>query len=206
MKTTTLPPIVGNLLYPAGHSLVRRCALGVAAAMLTTSAQASFHLWNIREIYTDASGTLQFIELFDSSGGQPNVGGQSISVVNGAATQTHTFTLPAGSLSGSTFNHGLLFSTAGLQAAGGPVPDYVIPDNFLFPAGGTINFFGQGSGPYSALPTDGVLSRAWTGGDFSNTPQNFAGQTGFIVTPEPSALAMLGLGLGLWRRSRLKAR
>ena len=174
----------------------------MAVATLATPAQAGFHLWSIREVYTDVSGSLQFIELVDSFGGQPLVGGKSISVANVGNTQTHTFNIPAGNLAGSTLNHALLFGTAGLQAAGGPAPDYIIPSNFLFPAGGTITFFGQNSGPYSALPTDGTLSRTWTGGNSANSPENYAGQTGSVTVPEPATLALLGVGFGLLLRLR----
>lgn len=192
----------GNFSKPScrmARGLVRVCAVGLAAAMITSPAQAAFHLWTIREIYTDASGSLQFIELFTSSSGQSVVNSQSISVVGG-----NTFTLPNSGLAGNTANRALLFGTAGLQAAGGPVPDYIIPNNFLFLGGGTVNFFGANSGPYTALPTDGNLSRTWTGGNAVNSPQNYAGTVGHVVVPEPGALALLGLGLGslLWLRRK----
>ena len=166
------------------------CWLGVfcLATMITRPAQAAFHLWTLNEIYTNSSGSLQFIELKDPSGGQNIIGGQQISVSNVGNTQTHVFTLPAGNLPGNTFNHDLLFGTTAIQASGGPSPDFIIPDNFLFSGGGTINFFGANSGAYSALPTDSVLSRTWAGGDAVNSPQNFAGQVG--VVPEPSTFAL----------------
>ena len=178
------------------RGLGRPAALIFAAATMTSSAPAAFHLWTIREIYTDSTGNLQFIELFTASAGQTVVGGQPINVINGV---THTFTLPGGSLAGSTAGHALLFGTAGLQAAGGPAPDYIIPNNFLFPAGGTISFFGANSGAYTALPTDGSLSRTWAGGNAANTPQNYAGQSGVVVVPEPGVWSLLGLaGVGFW--------
>src|SRR5262245_39383617 len=92
-----------------------------------TSAQAAFHAWQITQVYTNASGTLQFIEMVDSFGGQTQVQGQSINVTNGP--NTNTYTLPGGPLP-ETFNHHLLFGTAGIQAAGGPAPDYTIPNGF----------------------------------------------------------------------------
>ena len=148
------------------------------------------------EIYTDSSGSLQFIELFTGSSSQNSVNGQTINVISGT---THSFTIPGSALAGSTASHALLFGTAGLQAAGGPAPDYIIPSNFLFPAGGTISFFGSGGGAYTALPTDGSLSRTWAGGNAANTPQNYAGQSGVVVVPEPGVWSLLGLaGIGFW--------
>lgn len=189
------------------RSLVGCATALFTVAMLPSPAQAGFHLWTIREVYTDSSGSLQFIELVDSFGGQNLVSGKSLNVSNVGATQTHFFTVPGSSLSGSTLNHALLFGTAGLAAAGGPTPDYIIPDNFLFAAGGSIAFFGQGGGAYSALPTDGVFSRTWGNGNAVNSPQNFAGQTGTIVVPEPATWTLFGAGLtclGFVMRRRIR--
>src|SRR6266404_1257462 len=70
-----------------------RTSIGVVLAMLVavTPVQGAFHLWNIREVYTDASGTKQFIELFTSASSQTFVGGQQIRVSDGVTT--HTFTI-----------------------------------------------------------------------------------------------------------------
>ena len=162
--------------------------------MLTDSAQAAFHLWTIRELYTNLDGTQQFIELFCPSGGQTFVGGQQVQVKDQSNTVTHTFLLP-GNVSGDTTNRAYLLATAAFAAAPGAVaPDATIPSGFLFPAGGTITFFGSNGGAYTALPTNGVLSRVFPGNTNQvNSPQNFAGQTGQVV-PEPTTWALLGLG------------
>ncbi len=196
MKAKTSPRNFSHHVRSAHRRLVRCAAFGAAATLIATQAQAAFHLWNIREIYTDASGSLQFIELFCPFSGQTVVGGRQIDVVFGGTT--HTFMLPAGNLTSDTLNHTLLFGTAGLQAAGGPAPNYTLPNNFLFSGGGTINFFGANSGVYTALPTDGNLSRTWAAGNAVNSPQNFAGQIGLVAVPEPSTLALFATGaLGL---------
>ena len=179
---------------------------GLAAATILLSAssvQAGFHLWTLREVYTDNSGSLQFIEMFDPTfGGQQFVSGFTISVTDVGNTQTHNFTFP-GNAPGDSFNHALLLGTAGLQAAGGPTPDFIIPNNFLFGAGGSISFF-NASGPYTALPTDGVNSRTWGGGNAPNSPQNYAGQVGFITVPEPASAILLLSGGILFAFARRK--
>ena len=38
--------------------------------LATTSAQATFHLWQITQLYSDPTGTVQFIELFTGTNGQ----------------------------------------------------------------------------------------------------------------------------------------
>src|SRR5450432_1395701 len=74
MNTEILSQTFGRTLGRAARNLVRCCTVGAAAAMITTPAHAAFHLWNIREVYSDASGSLQFIELFTSAGAQQSVG------------------------------------------------------------------------------------------------------------------------------------
>ncbi len=169
-------------------------ALGCATALFSQSAHAAFHLWTIRELFTNLDGTQQFIELFCPSGGQTVIGGQQIQVVEQATSTVHTFIIPS-NLGSDTTNRAYLLSTASLQAAGAPAPNAVIPDNFLFKGASTINFFGTpGANPYTALPTNGTTSRVLPGGTNQvNSPQNFAGAVGQVV-PEPTTWAMLGMG------------
>ena len=173
---------------PGLRSVARTLASGTmlgAALALATPAQAAFHLWNICEVYTDASGSLQFIEFFTTFGFQQSVGAQTIFVTNAANTVTHSFTIPA-HLPSDSASHAFLIGTAGITNFGAPTPNYIIPTNFFFNDGGRIKFFGANSGPYTALPTDGSLSRTWAGGNAVNTPQNFAGTVGQIVIVNPN--------------------
>ncbi|HEY2148901.1 MAG TPA: hypothetical protein VGH32_13250, partial [Pirellulales bacterium] len=168
-------------------------AVVVGSLVVAPRAHAAFHLWNIHELYTNSSGTLQFIELSTSFGGMNFVAGQQIQITSGG--QTHTFTVPDNlNTSADTTNKTFLIGTAGLHAAGGPTPDFTMPAGFLFPGGGTISFFGANSGPYTALPTDGMLSKTFGDGTAVNSPQNFAGQLGQVVVPEPAGLALLLFG------------
>src|SRR5678815_2753957 len=83
-------------LVPGCRSLSRLLATGAMVGLTLCAslpARAAFHLWTIREVYTDASGTLQFIELFDPSGGQPLVNGQSITVSSGGTNHIITLNL-----------------------------------------------------------------------------------------------------------------
>ncbi|HEY0454983.1 MAG TPA: PEP-CTERM sorting domain-containing protein [Verrucomicrobiae bacterium] len=165
---------------------------GLTSAALP--ANAAFHLWTIREIYSDSSGSLQFIELFCGSGGQTFIGGQQISVTSGGSSKN--FTIPS-NLGSDTLNHALLFGTAGIHAAGAPTPDFTIPSNFLTPGGnGSISFFGLNSGSYTTLPNDGTHSLTWgTSTTAINSPQNFAGTVGQITpVPEPATWGLFALG------------
>jgi PEP-CTERM motif-containing protein len=195
--------------------LVHRTKFVLAAVGLlmgfAPSAHAAFHLWNITQLYSNPSGTLQFIEMQDIFGGQNFINGQSITALNVGGTLSNTYTIntPGGNpLPGSTLNHFLLFGTAGIQAAGGPAPDFILPNNFLFNNGGTINYFAIGSGnSYPALPTDGISSYLWQGGGVMtpNIAHNFVGGTGTVIgVPEPSTLILTAAGAGLfgWYRRR----
>src|ERR1041385_350892 len=81
----------------------------LATWLAVTPAQGAFHLWQIREVYTDACGTNQFIELFCPASGQTFLNGQHINVSSGGTT--HTITLTS-NLSTDSLNHALLLGTA----------------------------------------------------------------------------------------------
>ena len=177
---------------PGSRWCVRALASGtmLGTTLLTTApAQAAFHAWTIREVDTDASGTLQFIEFFTSADGQQFVGGQSISVSSDGSN--HVFTIPS-HLPGDTAGHAFLVGTASITNFGSPVPNYVMPSNFLFAGGGTLLFSSaEIGGAYTNLPTNGSLSRTWNAGNAVNSPQNFAGTTGLITIPNlPPAVAI----------------
>ena len=100
--------------------------------------------------------------------------------------------------SSNTLNRTFLIGTAGIQAAGGPAPDYFVPNGFLFSAGGSITSnFAQNGGAFTALPIDGTMSRIWNGGNnVINSPMNFAGQSGVVVgVPEPTTMILINKGL-----------
>jgi serralysin len=168
----------------------------------TAPAQAAFHLWTITEVYSDASGSLQFIELADNSGFQGFVLGQTFQLSDSGNTITHSYTFPNNLAGVPPVSH-MLLGTAGIQAAGGPAPDFIIPNNFVFTAGGNISFF-NASGAYPGLPTDGNLSYTWGGGTAANTPLNFNGQSGHVSVPEPATTSLLLAGISALAFARRK--
>jgi Ca2+-binding RTX toxin-like protein len=140
----------------------------------------SFHLYDINEIYSNADGTVQFIELVvGNSPGQNLFSGHTLEVTSGNVT--HTFTFPSNLPSSATNNTSVLIATQGFADLGIVTPDYIVPDDFLFTAGGTLDF-GEDADVviYSALPDDGVLSVNDSGISGTNSPRNFAGISGSI--------------------------
>jgi hypothetical protein len=184
-------------LHTARNLLLICVAMPVSAAIFAAPAHALFHFNSIEELYTNASGTLQYIQLYSASGDQQFVSGLQIQVVNEGGTQTHSLTMP-NDLPGDTTDKFWLIGTAGIDAAGAPTPDFIMPNNFLFIGGGTINFFGANPGSYDDLPTDGINARRFgTSSNVPNLARNFQGESGAIVPEPASVMLLLLLGIAL---------
>jgi hypothetical protein len=195
--------------------------LALAAVVVFTlaapsPARASHHLWRLSQIYSNASGSVQFIELelqMPFEDGENSVGGVQIS------SSTNTITLPADlpGLPTSTHPWVLLATSNFAGLHGGVTPDYVIPANFFPTGGGTINYaLGTDTWTYGAVPTDGENALHKSGATVTtsaNSPENFNNQSGQVFTGTVPALsprwiallvgALLLAGSGLmkeWRR------
>ncbi len=132
---------------------------------------ASFHLWDIDEVYSNADGTVQFVRLSTKSDGQEFLAGQSLTFTGPGGP--HTFTFPTNAASGSTANHSLLIGTSSLQTLYGITPDYVIPASFFAQGpGANLDFAGVDSVSLAKLPLDGVKSLNGRAGD--DPPTHFA--------------------------------
>ena len=115
-------------LAAPGRAVVFGCLL--CAVLSVTSirpAHATFHLYQINELYSNADGSVQFIELHEAFGanGQNFLAGHIISVTQGP--MTHSFTFPTNLPSSNTANTKVLIATpgfAGLGSNGGDV-DYL---------------------------------------------------------------------------------
>jgi hypothetical protein len=179
-----------------------------AAGTAPRPALAFAHLWEITEVYSNADGSVQFVELFSELPAETALTATFLR----SAGNAQDFQFPT-DLSGSTLNRHLLVATAAFAAQPGAVtPDYVMPDAFLRTSGDTLGFWTDGSyffpaqlwnsfafGGATPLPLDGIhsLARDHTATAIAsavNSPTNFAGQAGSLV-PEPASAALLGAGL-----------
>jgi hypothetical protein len=165
------------------------CVVGIAFA---GNAAATFHLYKINELFSNADGSIQFIELAEGPDldGQNLLGGISISVSRVGAT-THSFTFPKDLPSFITHNTSVLIATQGFADLGIVTPDFIVPAGFLFTNGGTVNYGNVDFMPYPSLPTDGVLSLNRDGTTGVNSPKNFAGVTGTVPAPATVALTFI---------------
>lgn len=163
-----------------------------AAAVLALSAQqiarAGAHTWDVVEVFSNADGTIQFIEIreMNNTPGETFLAGRTIT----SDALGNSFTIPANLPAGSSANKRLLFGTAAYAALPGvPAPDYILPvaPFFRVVGGDTVRYnpYDALVIPAGALPTDCVQSFNDNGVIATNSPTNFAGQTGTVVCPPP---------------------
>lgn len=186
-------------------------SLVAAAVALASSAQASFHLFDIQEIYSNSAGTVQFIELFTTFGGQQSLSGHSVTFQLNGVSQTP---LNLSNLTADTTNKTFLVGTSNLTTLYGVTPDFVIPANFFTAGANNFINFAEGTDRVNLtlLPTNGTSSLNGLVNDpgvtsvstlvnAQATPKNFAGQTATIPEPAAVALSLMALGAVLvWRR------
>jgi len=148
----------------------------VAALGLAPSAHAAHHLWSFSEMFSNASGSVQYMELTCPASDEQGVGPFTIT------SNTHTFNFVTNLPSNATANTFILVATSGFGSlAGGVTPDYIIPANFFATGGGTLNYAsGVSTWSYGAVPTDGVHSLLRNGSTAVNSPTNFGGQSGSV--------------------------
>jgi hypothetical protein len=196
-------------------------ALALVACLLVSTAprpcRASFHFWDVKEVFSNQDGTVQFVELFTTASSETDLDGHTLTASSDG--NVVTFTLDH-DVSFPTTNKHLLFATAGFASlTGGVAPDYApLPANFFNPNAASITIsFANGIDSItfagSALPKNGINSLT----DQSpsgvqnlvagvNSPTNFAGVAGSINVSTPvesgdfnSDGAVNGLDLALWK-------
>jgi hypothetical protein len=83
-------------------------------------AKAGFHLWQVKEVFTNASGSVQFVEMFDSFSGEVFTGGFTLTANSDGNIKTFTFPSNISSTPGS-----MLIATTGFGSlSGGVTPDF----------------------------------------------------------------------------------
>ncbi len=141
----------------------------------------SFHLYTINEIFSNADGTIQYIELLGESNGQNLFTGQTLRASKSGQTSVN-YVFPDSHLSSETNGKSVLIATQGFADLGLVTPDYIIDsDVFLFLTGGTVTLLSGGpSMSYAALPTDGKNALDEDGNVVAATPRNFAASTSSV--------------------------
>jgi hypothetical protein len=168
-----------------------RCALMVALALAAADARGSFHLWKMTEIYSNADGSVQFLELAVSSNGEGLLANHTITSIVPAGERSYTFTT---NLPFDTGGKTMLIATEGFAALGLVTPDYVVPNGFFSAAGGRVNFADVDAWEYPPLPATGGMSLDRDGTRRVNSPKNFVGSTGSVGEPLPLNVQALWWG------------
>src|SRR3954464_9242554 len=107
------------------------CLAGAVLALilgLARPASASFHTFGVNEVYSNASGTIQYIELHE------RLGADFEGFFNGVTLTSNgkTFTFPSELPSQSTANKFVPLGPAGFSATrGAPPADFPIPASFF---------------------------------------------------------------------------
>ena len=190
-------------------------AAGFVVLLAAAPARATFHLWQIEEVFSNADGTIQYIEFHTTSLSNQNLMLNHVLTSNQGLTVLDSYTFP-NNLGIPTQNKFFLVATPAFAAAAGIEPDYTLPAAGFIQLGvtDTVQLVAAFTPPFSfapaALPTDGVHSLDASAGPAvvaDNTPTNFAGQTGHLVPePEATALGITAAGaLGFFARRRRAA-
>jgi hypothetical protein len=160
---------------------ILRWLLAMVAALAASYASANFHLFIISQIYSNADGTVQYVELRNTGGdGENLLGGHTLTSTSSKTGVTKSLPFP-NDLPSNTANKKVLIATQGFADLGLVMPDYIMPNGFLATDGATVNYAGVsqmsfGDAPLTPLPTDGVTALT-QGGTAANAPTNFAGAT-----------------------------
>lgn len=173
----------------------------VGVAMASSIATAGIHTWDVKEVFSNASGTIQYVELIErqAAGGGAETGVANSSITSNTRTQSWTgVTVPA-----PTGQKSFLIASASFAALpGAPTPDVIIPVGsmpFFNPAGDTITFAGGiDAWTFGAVPTNGTNSLDRDSGVGTNSPKNRNGATGSVnanPAPVPSASFWMAAGL-----------
>jgi len=167
-------------------NFVFRGLLAASFALIANAAWATFHTFQIQQIFSNADGSIQYVVLHESIGfdGQNFLVGHSL-FATPAMAMTQQFPFPSDLPSSSTAGKHVLIATQGFASLGIVTPDYIIPNGFI-PLSGTINYAQVDQVTYSGLPTDGVHAIDRTGASIANLATNFAGQSA-AVGPVASA-------------------
>lgn len=162
------------------RNLVRAMLVGGCMSGAVLPAMAGSHTWDFTEVFSNADGTIQFIELRECCGGAGETGlpGHNLS------SNLHSFIIPGPALIAPTSNKHFLLATQGFaDLPGAPTPDRIIPAGsvpFFSTAGDSLTYAPWDTWNFGVVPTDGINSLKRNGTVSPNDPTNYAGATGSV--------------------------
>jgi hypothetical protein len=173
--------------------MIYRTRLANLVAILLTApaaALAGIHTWDVAEVFSNADGTIQFVEFVDAgiSGTEINIG-SSGSTSSNAKSFGWSGSNVAPPTNGKRF---LVGSQTFQNLTGAPPVDRTMPLTFnsnpilpffFQPASDTVNFIAYDSCPFTAIPTNGVgsFNCETNVNQTTNSPTNYAGTPGSVI-------------------------
>ena len=149
----------------------------VTAAASMSPAFADFDQWQISELFSNAEGSVQYIELKTAASNQLDLSGLTLVASDASGSQQNSLVFGA-NLAGETLNSKLLIATPSFVQSTGLSADFEIANGFLFTEGGSLNFAnGTATLNYGAaqLAKNGVQSMDSNLAPQLPDPTNFAG-------------------------------
>ena len=165
---------------------ILRWFVAAIAALVPTLASAVFHTFVVDQVYSNATGTIQFVVLREafSANGQHLFEGQNLR--SGQGSNVQSYRIPTNLPSNATANRRVLFATQAFADLGIVTPDYIIPEQFVPRPGGFVDFASVSRLTYANLPDDGVNAIGLNGQPRSNVATNFAGSSGSVTVAQAS--------------------
>ena len=149
--------------------------------LIPLAAFASHHSFYTHEVYSNADGTVQYVELISDADGHGIVSCCNVVAANSATGASQTYR-PINNLPSNTDGKSMLLGTAAVEAVFGVQPDFIIPDGFLTSSAGSVRYNTTLS--WAALPTNGNAIDPG-GTEVPATPANFNGDEGSLDTTPP---------------------
>ncbi len=168
--------------------------VGLLVGIWSQYALATFHLWKIDQIYSNADGSVQYVDfvlpppVIDN---EDALSGKTLTAGLNSNSLTFGSNLPSVPVAGQHF----LVATPGFAAVAGVTPDYTFSGGpFFNTSGDTLTYAGGvDTFTFSAPPLDGIHALNKDNSVVINAPINFAGQQGFV--PEPASWVVLSIGM-----------
>lgn len=181
---------------------LRLVACAAIVGLSSAPAGASYHAFQIEQIYSNADGSVQFVVLHESEGldGENLLGGHTLTASHAGTSKTYRFDHDLGGASVlyggvATANKRVLIGTQSFAALGLVTPDYVVPDRFLPVDGGVLDYAGVDQLNFPGLPTDGALARFRDGHTDTNRAFNFDGKAATVPASLVTAVEFYHAGL-----------
>ena len=188
-------------------------AIVLAVLQAPNAALAASHLWRFSEFYSSPDRSVQFIEMQEIGGSNNETNISEHWYTTDGYNQDHTQLLGTDLPFGTAHKKFLVGTQSYAALPGVPAPDYVLPDGFLDPDGDTVVWWfyqtmeiAPGAMPSNGVDSISVVTPSNPGNPpvfavGTNSPTNFAGETGTVVLPaavpsaSPSTLALLAFAL-----------